>query len=66
MKVKVNQKEFIVAPQSTLLTLLEQLNLPTQGIAIAIEQKILPRKTWSEYKLKENDTIDIIKAVCGG
>lgn len=66
MKVKVNQKEVIVAPQSTLLTLVKQLNLSTQGIAIAIEQKILPQKTWSKYKLKENDTIDIIKAVCGG
>ena len=42
------------------------MNLPEQGVAIAIDNKMIPRAEWSEQSLHEGENIVIIKAACGG
>lgn len=65
MKVHVNNKE--VETTATNLTLLtEQLQLPLAGIAIAVNNKMVPRTEWSVFSLQENDQLVVIKAACGG
>lgn len=65
MKVHVNNKE--VETTATNLTLLaEQLQLPLAGIAIAVNNKMVPRPEWSVFSLQENDQLVVIKAACGG
>ncbi len=51
---------------SSLAQLSNQLELPTRGIAVAVNHSLIPRKDWISYDLKANDSIIIIKAVCGG
>lgn len=43
MKVQVNNKEVEIADTSTITQLTVQLELPTQGIAIAANNKMIPR-----------------------
>ena len=43
-----------------------QLELPVQGIAIAVNNKMIPRTEWERFMLHENDSLVIIKAACGG
>ena len=65
MKLKVNDKE--VETGATYLSQFSQeQNLPTTGIAIAVNQRMVPRTEWDSYVLNEGDNILIIKAVCGG
>lgn len=66
MKVKVNSKETEVAEGSKLADLAIQLELPTQGIAIGLNNKLIPRTDWNAQELHENDSLVIIKAACGG
>ncbi len=66
MKVKVNSKETEVAEDSKLADLAIQLELPTQGIAIGLNNKLIPRTDWNAQELHENDSLIIIKAACGG
>lgn len=66
MKVQVNNKEVEITPHSTLTQLTAQLDLPAQGIAIAVNNKMIPRTDWECFLLKENDHLVIIKAACGG
>ncbi len=66
MKVKVNSKETEVAEGSKLADLAIQLKLPTQGIAIGLNNKLIPRTDWNTQELHENDSLVIIKAACGG
>ena len=66
MKVQVNNKEVEIAPDSTLTQLTAQLELPVQGIAIAVNNKMIPRTEWEGFILHENDNLVIIKAACGG
>ena len=66
MKVQVNNKEVEMTPASTLTQLAAQLELPVQGIAIAVNNKMIPRSEWEKFALQENDNIVVIKAACGG
>ncbi len=66
MKIQVNNKEVEIFLDSTLVQLTEQLQLPTQGVAIAVNNKMIPRTEWELFTLHENDRLVIIKAACGG
>lgn len=66
MKVQVNSKDVEITPDSTLTQLTAQLKLTVQGIAIAVNNKMIPRTEWEHFSLHENDNLVIIKAACGG
>ena len=66
MKVQVNNKEVDLTPASTIAQLTVEIGLPTQGIAIAVNNQMIPRTQWDGFCLNENDTLVIIKAACGG
>ncbi|MBC7862697.1 MAG: sulfur carrier protein ThiS [Bacteroidia bacterium] len=40
--------------------------LKTEGIAVAVNQNVIPKTEWEQTFLKENDTLLIIKATQGG
>lgn len=65
MKVTVNNKT-CDTQASTLLQLTKELSLPDQGVALAMNNHIIPRAQWGEVTLTEGATIVIIKAACGG
>ena len=65
MKLKVNNQE-VETGAITLSQFSQEQNLPTTGIAVAINQRMIPRTEWDSYTLNEGDNIIIIKAVCGG
>ncbi len=65
MKVIVNNKE--VETQATRLQqLAKELSLPEKGVAVAINNRLVPRTDWTDQPLTEGDSVVIIKAVCGG
>ena len=66
MKVQVNNTEVEIDSASTLTQLITQLELPSQGIAVAINNKMIPHTEWECFLLQENDNLVIIKAACGG
>ena len=37
-----------------------------KGLAVAVNETVIPRTTWENFTLKENDTITIIRATQGG
>lgn len=65
MKVKVNNRE-VECRSAFLSELLSELNLPEKGIAVAVNQCMVPREQWSAYALQEGAEILVIQAVCGG
>jgi sulfur carrier protein len=65
MKLKVNDQEVESGATTLSLFSLEQ-NLPATGIAVAVNNRMVPRTEWDSYTLNEGDRILIIKAVCGG
>ena len=47
-------------------SLAQQLELPEQGVAVALNNRMIPRSQWAEQEIKEGDSLVIIKAACGG
>ena len=65
MKIKINAQETEVRADS-LSGLSAELSLPEKGVAVAVNNRMVPRTGWNDTTLKEGDSIVIIKAVCGG
>ncbi|PIQ21613.1 MAG: thiamine biosynthesis protein ThiS [Cytophagales bacterium CG18_big_fil_WC_8_21_14_2_50_42_9] len=62
-----NQPVKLTAAQPTLVNLVQQLQFgEKKGIAVAIQDEIVPKSTWPTYALQENDKVTIIQATQGG
>lgn len=67
MLIYLNDSGFNIESNLPLAILLEQNFLNTKnGIAVAVNNKVVPKSEWGIYLLKENDTVLIIKASQGG
>ncbi len=61
----MNNKE-VETTAVSLSELAEKLSLPTQGVAVAVENRFVPRAGWDDYALADGMNIVIIRAACGG
>lgn len=66
MKLTVNSKDTEAKDGCTLAELATRLALPEKGVAIAVNNKMIPRTEWAERVLQPNDSLVVIKAACGG
>jgi len=66
MKLFVNSKETDLPENSPIRELANQLQLPEKGVAVAVNNQMIPRNEWEKHTLQENDRVTIIKAACGG
>lgn len=69
MKIKLNDKELEISHSITLEELLlKEINISYEkkGIAVAVNDSIIPKNEWKNYPIKENDEILIIIAAQGG
>ncbi len=66
MKIYVNDKETDVSENIKVNDLACQLQLSGKGIALAVNNQMIPRAEWSSTTLKAESRVIIIKAACGG
>ncbi|MDW3191655.1 MAG: sulfur carrier protein ThiS [Cytophagales bacterium] len=68
MNIKLNDKEFSLPSENLSLGnfLKDQNQHYDTGVALAVNDQIVPRQQWEDYLLKPNDNILIITAVQGG
>lgn len=65
MTIKINNKE-TDTQVGNLFQLAAELSLPEKGVAVAVNNRMVPRTEWAATPLAENDNVVIIKAACGG
>jgi sulfur carrier protein len=67
MKVYVNDEKATVEQGQTLAQLLKGYDLNSQeGIAVAVNDEVIPQPQWADYQLKAQDNILLITATQGG
>ena len=66
MEITVNGENKIIDNESLLLLINNLLGEKTNGIAIAVNEQIIPKSNWQNASLKENDCVLIINATQGG
>lgn len=67
MKIYFND-ELITLPSEymTVENLAEWKNIPQEGSAIAVNNKLIRKQNWSTVKLSDNDIVTVISAAFGG
>jgi sulfur carrier protein len=50
----------------TVAQLLSRLEMPPRGIAVELNQQIIPRSRHAEQKVRDGDQIEIVSLVGGG
>lgn len=66
MTVKINNQPVDIPEGTTLASLAASQNLPAQGVAVAVNNAMVPRADWEGRTLCDGDDIVILKAFCGG
>ena len=66
MNITVNGEQHDVHERLSVATLIEMLQIPRQGIAVATNREIVVRSTWETHVLQHGDVVEIITAAQGG
>lgn len=67
MKIRVNNQIIELTGDHQLISLLKKLSLEEKnGMAVAVNAGVVPKKSWSRFELAENDEVIIIEAAQGG
>ncbi len=67
MTITINNNQYTFDENTSLAQAIETLQLEeTKGIALALNEAIIPRSKWNETILNNEDKIIVIGAVAGG
>jgi sulfur carrier protein len=66
MRVLVNHKIQELKDKANLIDLLSHMQLPEKGIALAIDNKVIPKNEWQSFELSDQMKVTMIRATQGG
>lgn len=66
MRVTVNGDEQVLPSRSTVAALVAAMGLEPRGIAVAVDGEVVPRRTWSDRKLRAGEQVEILTIAQGG
>jgi thiamine biosynthesis protein ThiS len=66
MKLEINGESRDFSSALTLDSLLEQLGMKQDRVAVELNHELLPREQWSVTHLAEGDRLEIVHFVGGG
>ncbi len=66
MKIRINGELKEVEKPINLSELLEKLNVQKKGIAVELNQAVVPKDSWPSIHVDEGDTVEIVQFVGGG
>jgi sulfur carrier protein len=67
MQITFNNRLLDIDNHCTLLQILVQQNLSDkQGIAVAVNNRVIPRSEWPKFELQHNQVVVVFTAAQGG
>ena len=66
MKLRVNGDEHDLPDETDLLAVLLQLGFPRDAVAVAVDGVVIPRRIHAGHRLREGQSVEVIRAVGGG
>jgi len=68
IQIKLNGEEKSINGETKLydFVVIELNGKEPNGIAVALNETVIPKQKWESVIIKENDTVEIIHAVQGG
>ncbi len=65
MDITINNKPLSTSA-ATVSQLAAELALPEKGVAVAVDNKLVPRGDWDSSELREGAAVTVIRAAFGG
>lgn len=66
MTIYINKTETEVSDGITVGEALRKMQFPESDIAVAVDNKVVPRALWDSTQLQADARLTVIRAVCGG
>ena len=66
ISIRLNGRDHQLNIEMSVAMLLEHLDIPCAGTAVAINNSIVPREQHDEHRIRSGDRIEIIRAIGGG
>jgi sulfur carrier protein len=66
MSIIVNGEPSDAAPGVTVAELLTTLDVPSRGVAVAVDAEVIPRGAWATFAVPDGARVEILIAVQGG
>lgn len=66
MQIWVNGEAREVAEGRSLRDLVEEMGLSPQGVAVEVNQEVVPRGSHPDYRLQDGDRVEVVRAIGGG
>ena len=67
MNIILNQQSTQIPDHCSLQQLLTQvINVPIEGLAVAVDETVIPQTDWPRHLLQPNDKVILIRATQGG
>lgn len=65
MRILVNGDKVDVASHQ-LTNILENLGFQCNKVVVAVNQEFVAKESWSEYRIKDGDCLDVLSPIEGG
>ena len=66
MEIQVNGEARTYSTELNLQSLIAELNIGNQAIAVAVNRTVVSRAQWADYVVRSGDSIDVVRAIGGG
>lgn len=66
MQIWVNGEAHEIGEGRTLRDLVRELGLDPQGVAVEVNREVVPRGRHADYRIREDDRIEVVRAIGGG
>ena len=66
IEVTINGEPRLVPSRSTVAEVVRHLELPTERVAVELNQRVVRRAEWSETPISAGDRLEIVHFVGGG
>ena len=66
MNISINKEMMSLPEKTTVAGMLKKLDIERKYIAVEINMTIIPKSEFDKHQLKDNDKVEIIRAVGGG
>lgn len=66
IKILLNGESKELTEEINLIKLLQHFSLPTERVAIELNQEVVRKKDWKNIEIKDADKIEIVHFVGGG
>jgi sulfur carrier protein len=66
MEIQLNGESRVLSSMTDLYSLINELQLGNQAIAVAVNRQVIRRGQWRHHTLQAGDQVDVVRAIGGG